>query len=72
VTAITKSNGLVTLTLTTETNLFYSVYYATNLGPSSAWTVLPKAIRRLGTGAPMKVEDSQATDPRRVYHVLVE
>lgn len=72
VTGITKSNGLVTLTLTTETNLLYSVYYATNLGSSSVWTVLPKAIRRLGTGLPMKVEDSQASDPHRVYRVLVE
>jgi hypothetical protein len=69
---ITRSGSVVTLTFSTTSNLLYSVYYSLELGDSSAWTVLPKALRRLGTGLPITIQDAQATNSIRYYRVGVE
>jgi hypothetical protein len=72
--SITSTNGAVTLTFSTVANLYYEVFYKTNvLDP--VWLGLPKKtdvlLRLLGTGSPMSIQDAIGSQ-QRYYTVIAE
>jgi hypothetical protein len=68
---INRTGTTVSFGFSTIANVYYSVYYATNL-PTLDWIPLTKVTHRLGTGTPIIVEDTQATGPQRFYRIAVE
>jgi hypothetical protein len=65
---------VVTLTFSTVPNLYYEIYYKTNiLDPN--WLGLPKKtdvlLKILGTGSPMSAQDV-ISDQQRYYTVIAE
>jgi len=72
--SITSTGGVVTLTFSTVPNLFYEIYYKTNiLDPQ--WLGLPKKanvlLRLLGTGSPMSAQDVIGNQ-QRFYTVIAQ
>jgi hypothetical protein len=74
--SITNSGGVITLTFSTVSNLYYEVYYKNSLY-DTIWLGLPKTagqpapIKRLGTGSPMSVQDVIGSQ-QRFYTVIAE
>jgi hypothetical protein len=68
---ITRTGTVVTLTLSTVTNQFYTVQFKDVLD-AAAWSVLAKGSNRPGTGFPMILQDPQAGGPQRFYRLLIQ
>jgi hypothetical protein len=70
--SFTQNGNLVTLTFSTVPGLLYEVYYKENLFDPN-WIVLPKkATLRLGTGAPLSVQDVIGTGLSRFYVIIAQ
>ena len=68
---ITRSGGAVTLGWQSEARKLYTVVYASDLGPSARWQILPGCDRRPGTGKYMTIQDTVPTEERRYYRLQI-
>jgi len=70
--SFTRNGDGVTLTFSTVPNLLYEVYYKESLYDAN-WIALPKKnTLRLGTGAPLSVQDVIGTGTSRFYVVIAQ
>ena len=68
---ITQSPQGVSLAFPTVANLLYTVNASDDVG-TNAWSPLPGAYQKQGTGAPMTVLDPVVPQAHRFYQVIVE
>jgi hypothetical protein len=68
---LSDAKGSATFSITTVTNLLYSVYFTDTLSATN-WTLLPNMFQQPGTGAPMTVHDATASGTQRFYRLLVQ
>jgi hypothetical protein len=69
--SITRTGHVAYVTISTHSNLSYTVSAGNSPG-TSEWTVLPQGYQRLGTGGPMVLEDPYATNSSRFYRLVAE
>jgi hypothetical protein len=70
--SLTYSRSNVFLTFSTVSNLLYSVDYKDDIFSSEWLPLRRKAVLLLGTGIPITVQDSDATNYERFYRIKVE